>query len=134
MKKWKKWIQFIMVLAFGVILGVLGVHVYATVTGPPMKLSDPRCRNGQGDDKVNCEMLQFQSELESLGPPKTVDELSKQVEVRGGILQLVTKYRESEFAKYTPFSGLVGGLIGAILGLFGPILIGKRSPAANSNT
>ena len=130
----KTWIPFIAVFAAGVVLGVLGVSVYTKVTGPPMKLSDPRCTNAQGDDKIYCEMIRFQSELDSMGAPKSVDELSKQVEVRGGILELITKYRESEFAKYTPFSGLTGALIGAILGLFGPMLIGKRSLGADANS
>src|SRR5579859_3398068 len=120
----KSWIQFVLVFAFG--LG-LGAFAHKKMAAPLEKPSVEQCRNAQGEEKVTCEMVRFQAELDSMGAPKSADELSKQVEAQGGILELITKFHESEFAKYTPFSGLVGVFLGGILGFFLPMLGRKRS-------
>jgi hypothetical protein len=58
---------------------------------------------------------------------------AKQVEVQSGILDLITKYRNAEFAKYAPITSLAGVLFAAILGGLAPKLMGKRSSEAKPN-
>ena len=81
-------------------------------------------------------MLQFQKkldELEGAGNTKDAAELSKQVELQSGILDLISKYREAEYAKYVPFTGIAGVLLGALLGALTPGLVGKRSSETKPN-
>jgi len=119
-----KTIQFIVIFAAGLGLGALA---HARLTAP--------AKSAYSEERVQTMMLEFQNKLNELEKalPTNVAELSKQVEVQGAILDLIAKYREAEYAKYAPFTGLAGVLFAAILGALAPRLIGKRSSEAKPN-
>jgi hypothetical protein len=119
-----KTIQLIVIFAAGLGLGALA---HSRLTAP--------AKNAYSEEKVQTMMLEFQNELDELEKPLPTNaaELSKQVEVQGAILDLIAKYRNAEFAKYAPFTGLAGVLFAAILGALAPKLMGKRSSEAKPN-
>jgi hypothetical protein len=119
-------IQFVVMFAAGVVLGALA---HAWLTAPPKNSASQGWMSTYNEEKVQAMMLQFQNklkELESAGPANAA-ELSKEVEIQSGILDLISKYREAEYAKYAPFTGLAGVLFAAILGALAPKLLGRRN-------
>ena len=125
-------ILFAVILAVGLSLGALA---HAWLAAPPKGSADPSWTNAFNEESVQKMMLHFQKKLSESESVETKDpaELSKQVEVQLGILDLISKYREAEYAKYTPFSSLAGVLLGALLGAFLPRPLGKRSSEARPN-
>jgi hypothetical protein len=119
-------VQFVVIFAAGLVLGALA---HAGLSASP-KNSTP-----YNEEKVQTIMSQFQDKLNKLESAGLTDtgELAKQVEVQSGILDLITKYRNAEFAKYAPFTSLAGVLFAAILGGLAPKLMGKRSSEAKPN-
>ena len=117
-------IQFIVMFAAGVVLGALA---HAWLAAPPKDPASQKWMSTYNEEKVQAMMLQFENklkELESAGPTNAA-EVSKEVEIQSGILDLISKYREAEYAKYAPFTGLAGVLFAAILGALAPKLLGK---------
>jgi hypothetical protein len=107
---------------------VLGALVHAGLTARSKNSAGQLWMSAYNEEKVQTMMLQFQNklkELQSAGPMNAA-ELSREVEVQSGILDLISKYREAEYAKYAPFTGLAGVLFAAILGALAPNLVGKR--------
>jgi hypothetical protein len=119
-----KIIQFIVIFVAGLGLGALA---HARLTAP--------ANNAYSEEKVQKMMLEFQNRLNELEKPlpANADELSKRVEAQGAILELITKYRDAEYAKYTPFTSLAGVLFAAILGALTPGLISKRKSETKPN-
>lgn len=118
-------IQFIVMFAAGLVLGAL---VHAGLTARSKNSPGELWMSTYNEERVQAMMLQFQNklkELEGAGPTNAA-ELSKEVEIQSGILDLISKYREAEYAKYAPFTGLAGVLFAAILGALAPKLVGKR--------
>ncbi len=125
-------IQFIVIFAAGLGLGALA---HAWLTAPPKSASGQAWMKAYNEEKVQAMMLQYQRklcELESADAANT-DELAKRVAVQSAILDLITKYRDAEFAKYTPFTSLAGALFAAILGFLASTLVGKRSSETKPN-
>ena len=118
-------IQFAVIFAVGLILGALA---HALLTARSKNSAGDPWMSTYNEERVQAMMLQFQNklkELEGAGPANAA-ELSKEVEIQSGILDLISKYREAEYAKYAPFTGLAGVLFAAILGALAPKLVGKR--------
>ena len=127
-------IQFVAIFAAGLSLGALAHY---GLTRPPKNRTDQTWMDTYTEEKTHKMMLQFQDRLNQLESADTTNDagkLSQQVEVQRGILDLIIKYREAEYAKYAPFTGLAGVLFAAILGVLAPRLLGKRSPGNKPNT
>lgn len=129
----KSRIRFIAIFAAGLGLGALAHY---ELTRPPKNPTDKTWMDTYSEEKTQEMMLQFQRRLKRLQSAETADDagkLSQQVEVQRGILDLISKYREAEYAKYAPFTGLAGVLFAAILGALAPGLLGKRNPGNKPN-
>lgn len=125
--------QLILIFAAGLGLGALS---HAGLTAPTKNSTDQSWMNAYNEEKVQKIMLQFQKkldELEKAGTTKDAAELSKQVELQSGILDLISKYREGEFAKYAPFSSIAGVALSALLGFLASKLVGKQGSETKPN-
>ena len=126
-------IQFVVIFAAGLSVGALS---HAGLTAPTKNSTDQSWMNAYNEEKVQKMMLQFQKKLDELEKAGTTEDatgLSKQVELQSGILDLITKYREGEFAKYAPFTSPAAVLFGAILGFLAPRPGGKRGSETKPN-
>src|SRR5437660_9020203 len=74
-----------------------------------------------GENPDHLRVMEFQNALKNLqaNSAKNPENLSKQLDVQLRIEDLVIKSREAELAKYTPFTPLFSGGVGAVLGLLG---------------
>src|ERR1700741_3820990 len=84
-------IQFIVMFAASVVLGALA---HAWLAAPPKDPASQKWMSTYNEEKVQAMMLQFQNklkELESAGPANAA-EVSKEVEIQSGILDLISKY------------------------------------------
>ena len=71
-------------------------------------------------------IIDFQNALQKPKDAKNVDELSKQLDAQLKIEDLIIKSREAEYAKWTPFTPLFTGVVGAVLGGFLTGLLGRK--------
>jgi hypothetical protein len=67
-------------------------------------------------------IIDFQNALQKPKDAKNLDELSKQLDAQLKIEDLVIKSREAEYAKWTPFTPLFTGGVGALLGFLTGLL------------
>ena len=90
----------------------------STINFAPVKATaqDPSCQCGAA---VSCPK-----------DAKNVDELSKQLDAQLKIEDLIIKSREAEYAKWTPFTPLLTGGVGALLGFLTGLLGRKPNGSA----
>ena len=75
-------------------------------------------------------IIDFQNALQKPKDAKNVDELSKQLDAQLKIEDLIIKSREAEYAKWTPFTPLFTGGVGALLGFLTGLLGRKPNGSA----
>jgi len=127
----KNWMQVLAIFAVGL---ALGAFAHAWLSAPPKSATGQEWLNAYNEEKVQEMMLQYQRklrELESADAANT-DELAKRVAVQSAILDLITKYRDAEFAKYSPFTNPAVALFAAILAFWASALLAKRRSETSS--
>jgi hypothetical protein len=94
----------------------------------PRSDSDAHWLEQFSEEKGHDRVLDFQNTLKALeaGGAKSPDELTKQLDAQLRIEDLIIKSREAEYAKWTPFTPLFTGGVGAVLG-FLTGLLGKNA-------
>ena len=118
--------QFTLMFAVGLSVGALAHSLIGRNTS---KQTNQPSENTYNEEQINGIINNFQRNLDKLKAAKDAEDaeqLSKRVEAQLGILDINTKFRESEYAKVSPFMGLAGVLLGWILGAFAPRLLNKR--------
>jgi hypothetical protein len=125
----KKTIPFIVTFAAGLGLGALTQY---ELPRPPLTESERKTEQRWNitytEEKTHARMLQFQSVLEDEGIANDAETLSKQIDAQRGIEDLIIKYREAEYAKWAPFTGIFGVVLASFLSILATLLVTKRSP------
>lgn len=109
----------------------LGAFAHYKLTQPSKSQTEQTWGDTYAEEKTHERMLQFQSTLDGLekeGNAKDGETLSKRIEAQQGIEDLIIKYREAEYAKYAPFTGIAGVLLAAVIGGMVSWHAAKRSP------
>jgi hypothetical protein len=129
----------VVTFAVGMIVGVISQHIPVYTpstlaqTAPPSNLAESPWEDNE--DAVLRKMQRFQDRLDDFGKPDSVEALKKQTEAQQGIEEIMTKFREAQNAKWTPFlsGGAVGTIGGALIGAIVSLRL-RRSTDASPKT
>lgn len=115
---------YIVVLAVGFGVGVFVKSELLVPSNP----TDVKWHAEFTEDKNHERVIEFQHALDAIkaSDTKDVGELAKQLDAQMRIEDLVIRSREAEYAKWTPFTPLFTGGVGALLGFLTGLLGRKR--------
>lgn len=120
----KKKVPFVATFAVGVTLGV----IFPVYTPTTLAQTAPALWPDTEEDMLK-RMNGLQQRLDELEKvrPDSVEALSKQTEAQRGIVNLLTNYREAQQAKGTPYIGVAGPVVAAIITAIGTWLVARRT-------
>lgn len=128
-QKVKVVLRYIVAIAFGFAAGYFVKSELLVPTGE----IDKKWHDQFTEEADHERIINFQNALQKPRAAKDPDELSKQLEAQLKIEDLIIKSREAEYAKWTPFTPLFTGGVGAALGLLTGLLGWKGSGSVQAS-
>jgi hypothetical protein len=111
-EKVKTVLRYILAIGFGFVAG----YFVKSELLVPRGNTDKEWQHQFTEDADHGRIIDFQDALQVPKDAKNTDELSKQLDAQLKIEDLIIKSREADYSKWTPFTPLFTGRVGAGLG------------------